>query len=464
MERRLRRVLNQHHHRQGHRHSIDTSKHPSESGDDEEAQGLVNFMTSADQVQSPGASSDSSDSSGSSLRPGAGGPADTIEFGMYAKNFYGADLKSNTFRVDMVMSLRWKDARSTGLVPENLERVVLSGKQASAKLWQPDMVITNHDIHQYEVISSSVQVLKSGEVVKVERSQVKISNNFELNSYPFDTQKLTVKIASTKYMANDLVLVPLTGGKSSGLNEKLFDGTNYYLEGWNTSVYEEADGDLVKSRGMLQIEVSRHLDKYSQDHLIPTGIVLAISWAVFYFPFATPFITPRLVLSIMALLTFTNLMIKSSSLLPGAAPFNWNDLFNQTIQRLMFVTIVMNIYSEVCFHHFKLEELGRSINHEGKILQPGLSVFNIVMILGLGGYGMVSLWVATFLTQVVVFAAIGAYAYWCVKRFFVAKEEKAKQDLLSARRSSLSSRDGAALAVGADGDADGGDGGDGGGC
>lgn len=459
MERRLRRLVNQPHHlRAGRQHSIDAPKMISESGDDLEQQNLVSFMTSpedAKAAESPG---------GSSLRPGAGGPADVIAFGMYAKNFYGADLKTNTFRVDMVMSLRWKDDRSIKLVPDSLQRVVLSGQQASAKLWEPEMVITNHDILQYEVISTSVQVHKSGEVEKVVRAQVKVSSRFELNSYPFDTQKLKVRIASAKYMANDLVLVPMASGESNGLKDGLFDGTSYWLKSWNASVYEEADGDLVKSRGLLEIEVKRHLDKYWQDHLVPTGIVLVISWAVFYFPFATPFITPRLVLSIMALLTFTNLMIKSSSLLPGAAPFNWNDLFNQTIQRLMFVTIVINIFSEMCFHHFKLEDLGRSINHEGKVLQPCLSMLNIVMILGLGRYGMLSLWLATVLAQVLLIAILAAYAYWCVRRFFKAQAEVQKME--SARLSL--ERDGVGLVAGTDAAADdaaadaGGDGGDGG--
>jgi len=453
MERRVRRLLNQHpHHYHGRHLSSSPSQRESESGDDLEVKGLVTFIGSEADVEQ----------GGSALRPGAGGAADVIEFGMYAKNFYGADLKTNTFRVDMVMTKKWKDVRSKQLVPKGLKRVVLSGKQAGSKLWHPDILITNHDIHQYEVISSSVQVYPTGEVVKVERAQVGVSNSFELNSYPFDTQKFQVKIASSKYMANDLVLMPLESGTSSGMNKDLLDGTSYYVIGLSTSVYEEADGDLVKSRGMLEIKVGRHLDKYTQDHLVPTSIVLMISWAVFYFPFAAPFITPRLVLSIMALLTFTNLMIKSSSLLPGAAPFNWNDLFNQMIQGMMFSTIVINIFSEICFHHFKLEDLGRSINHEAKVLLPALSLLNIVFILGMGNYGLVSLWSATLLIQAEFIVAMGSYAYWCIQRFFVARTEKKRMEKLSARGSP---RDGAGLAAGAgaaDAGADGGEGGDGG--
>jgi hypothetical protein len=459
MERRVRRLLNQHRHplhnqhKEEHHKSLESFQ--SESGDDLESTGLVNFMDDSSTVQQ----------ASGVLRPGAGGDADVIEFGMYAKNFYGADLKSNTFRMDIVVTLRWLDVRAAELVPSGLKRVVLSAKQAATKLWQPGMVITNHDIHQYEVISSSVEVYKSGEVRKVERSQVKVSDNFELNSYPFDTQEFVVKIASSKYMANDVVFAPLPVDDNSGLSKELFEGCNYYLNSWTTSVNEEADGELVKSRGLLSISVSRHLDKYTQDHLVPTAIVLMISWAVFYFPFVTPFITPRLVLSIVALLTFTNLMIKSSSLLPGAAPFNWNDLFNQMVQGLMFATIVMNIFAEVCFHHFKLEALGTLINHEGKVFLPVLSVFNIFCILGMGNYGLVSLLTAALFVQFAVIASIGCYAYWCIKRFNVAAKEKAKQEAAEALRTPRETpRDKDMMMAAGDeaGDADGGDGADGG--
>merc|ERR1719262_1608393 len=101
--------------------------------------------------------------------------------------------------------------------------------------------------------------------------------------------------------------------------------------------------------------MKRQLDKYQEQHLVPTFIVLTISWCVFYFPFAGPFIMPRLALSVLALLTFTNLMLKSSRELPGSAPFNWNDLFNQQIQALMFTTIVTNISTEVVFHQLSMD-------------------------------------------------------------------------------------------------------------
>jgi hypothetical protein len=209
---------------------------------------------------------------------------------------------------------------------------------------------------------------------------------FALQDYPFDTQRLTVRIASSKYMLNELVLLPdkgvVNGHYVSGVKENIWG--LYSFERWDANSYNTSDGVLEKSRGAMEITLKRKITKYYEDHLVPSFIALMISWAVFYFPFANFFITPRLALSILALLTFTNLMVKSSKELPGAAPFNWNDLFNQQIQTLMFITILLNICAEIAFHTFKKEGLARLMNNHAKVLMPMMSIINIVMILGGG--------------------------------------------------------------------------------
>merc|ERR1719478_1112900 len=286
-------------------------------------------------------------------------------------NFYGADMKKFTFATDMVMSLKWTDPRVIELIPAGADKLSMAWEQALSRIWMPGIVVTNRDIEKYEIISASVTIFKSGEVLRVERAQARIMKKYALKDYPFDKQHLQIKIASSKYMLNEVVLVP--EANASQCEENIFG--LYDFRDFSVKAYEERDGYLQKSRGMLDVFVKRSLEKYFQDHLVPTAIVLLISCAVFYFPFGVnPFITPRLALSILSLLTFTNLMVKSTKELPGSAPFNWNDLFNQQVQNLMFITIILNISSEVCFHQFHEESFARSINHEAKVIVPLLSI------------------------------------------------------------------------------------------
>lgn len=386
------------------------------------------------------------------VRPNAGKGSDNITYGLMIMNFYGTSLNTHTFSVDMVMSLKWNDTRVIDLIPAGHDQLTMAWNQALKRVWMPGVVVTNRDIEKYEITSASVTIFRTGEVLRVERAQARIMMKFKLEEYPFDTQHLQIRIASSKYMLNEVTLVE--DKNASQVREDIFG--LYDLEGYSAFGYETTDGFLRKSRGVLDVEVKRKMDKYWQDHLWPTFIVLSISWSVFYFPFANPFITARLILSILALLQFTNLMMKSSKELPGAAPFNWNDLLNQQIQTLMFLTIALNIFSEICAHTFKNEDLARWINHTGKFMIPGTSIVSICVILGSARDHWMTLDTATIAAKAAVWIMMlsyGSYVSWGVyKNIFGAKgqaemahgmEEGAQED--------------------ADADADGGGDGDGGG-
>jgi len=347
----------------------------------------------------------SADGSPLTFRPSAGKGVDTVKFGVWAKNFYGTDLKKMNFKLDMVLSTRWKDQRVIRLIPAGDDKLTLPWSQALKQVWMPAVVVTNRDIDKYEIISSSVTVFKTGEVLRVERAQTRIMKKFKLEDYPFDVQHLDVKVASSRYMLDEVALLP--DMNASGVDEDVWG--LYKLSAWSSQVYEDRDRYLQKSRGVLKIQVKRQLGKYFDDHLVPTAIILTISCAVFYFPFAGPFTTPRLALSILSLLQFTNLMIKSAKELPGSAPFNWNDLFNQQIQTMMFITITLNIFTEVAHHTFQNEKLARMLNNEGKILIPLLSMINIVIVLGCGSQKWLSLFHATLLTKSIIVCLLGAY-------------------------------------------------------
>jgi len=343
------------------------------------------------------------------VRPNAGKGSEKIKYGLTVMNFYGAELKRHTFHVDMVMSLRWNDTRVIGLIPAGHEKMSMAWSQALDLVWMPGIVVTNRDIEMYEIVSASVTIFRTGEVLRVERAQAKCLNKFELSAYPFDTQHLKIKISSSKYMANEVALVP--DKNVSAVKENIFG--LYTMKHFEARSYETADGYLLKSRGVLDVEVKRGIKKYYEDHLVPSFILLTISWAVFYFPFATnPFITPRLALSILALLSFTTLLVKSSKELPGSAPFNWNDLFNQQIQTFMFLTIILNIGSEVAFHHFQEEQLARWINNEAKVIMPCLSAVNIIAILGGATSDYMTLETATHGSKASVFIVMGSYVFY----------------------------------------------------
>jgi hypothetical protein len=358
------------------------------------------------------------------VRPHAGKGVENVTYALRAMNFYGADLKAHTFKIDMVMSLKWTDPRVIEQIPDGLDQLSMSWTQAKDLIWMPGIVVSNRDIEKYEIISASVTLFRSGLVNRVERANTRVMMKYMLEEYPFDSQHLALNIASSKYMMDELVLLP--DQKDAGVEENIWG--LYDMQSWHTKSFVSHDGDLQKSRGSLVVEVKRGLDKYSQDHLWPSFIVLMISWAVFYFPFANQFIMARLALSILALLTFTNLVVKSCKELPGAAPFNWNDLFNQQIQTLMFLTIVLNVCTEIAFHQFHHEHLARGMNHEAKVLVPILSIVNVVVIVVGGQKHWITLVHAGYITKVFVFLFALCYIGYVVTNEYCMTAKEREED------------------------------------
>lgn len=355
------------------------------------------------------------------MRPHAGKGAEKISFALFAKNFYGDNAKESNFQIDTIIRLEWKDPRIVDLIPSDLDSMTISSDVARKKMWMPDVVVTNRDIDRYEILSSSVTLNRNGQAVKIERVHVKICEKFVLVDYPFDTEHFRVIIASSKYMLDDLVLVPDTRANSSGVDCK-FGG--YYIDGFELKSFEEIDGQLKKSRGMINIKATRNMEKYRQDHLVPTFIVLIISCAVFYFPMVGPFVVPRLALSVLCLLNFTNLMIKSGNALPGAAPFNWNDLLNQQVQFIMFLVIVTNIFAEICEHTFQAKWLAERINYEAMAFFPCFAAFDVSFVLLTGNYEFMKLRTATIVIQSITFLIGGCYAAWVIVMFVADKRTK----------------------------------------
>jgi hypothetical protein len=362
-------------------------------------------------------------------RPGSGtGAPDIVKFGIFAKTFYGASLKNNMFKIDCVMNLIWTDARVTALVPAGQDSLTLSGSEAEKQIWMPAIVITNRDIRKYEVISTSVIIKATGEVQKIERAVVNCMDRFLLDEYPFDEQDLTIRIASEKYLSDSVELQPDDDGSATGYNDDLFMGQPYKLNGHKIKAFEEIDGALKKSRGVFDILAVRKDEKYWENHLVPAMTLTMISWGVFWFPFKQPFITPRLALSILSLLTFTTLCIKSSGELPDGAPSNWNDLMNGNIRFLMFMTIILNIFCEVSRHTLNLENVAVVINSECQFLIPATGTIMYIIVLTAGEFGWLSLTAATIVSKSLIGLVMLIYIGCSSSSLFIAHAEKMAEE------------------------------------
>mmetsp|Transcript_119198 Transcript_119198/g.243800 ORF Transcript_119198/g.243800 Transcript_119198/m.243800 type:complete len:483 (-) Transcript_119198:64-1512(-) len=303
-------------------------------------------------------------STGISTRPHAGSGPETVNFGVYAKSVSNINMPAKSFTIDSVMTFRWDDIRAVSLLPQGLHSLTFSREEVQDSLWLPDIAITNHKIGEYEVISTSVIVNSSGEVKMIERSLSETRANYDLHAFPWDTQVLEVKLASTTYLLDAVKLVPIKEVGVSGLSENALAGGGFKFLSYDVSEFEEVDGTLSKSRGIMRIRVQRVSSMYIHDHLIPSVFLLIMSWCVFALPFDAQYCMPRLMLACVTLLSFTTLSGQASTALPPGSPLTWNDAYNQNVQYLMFIVVCLNIFAELVYHELKRAELALRMHWE----------------------------------------------------------------------------------------------------
>jgi hypothetical protein len=304
-----------------------------------------------------------------------------VSFALYGKTFYGLDMKQEQFTIDSIMTLQWTDFSAVALVPAGQEEFTFSDEDAALKLWTPSVEIENKVADRSDRISSAVTIGRDGKITKVERTLAVIKNKLVLNDYPFDKQTLRLNIASSKYMLGEVRLAPLEDDQLSALRKGFFDGEDYTTDSFKVKAYEDIDGSLKKSRGSLEIVVTRSPARFQRNFLLPAILYLAISCAVFWLPFSPTFVTPRLALSIFIILVFSTLAISADDELPPGAPYNWINLICFTIQLHMFAVVCLNVFTEIAYHSMKCTVTSVHISNELKVIAPLVATVSIASIL-----------------------------------------------------------------------------------
>mmetsp|Transcript_7060 Transcript_7060/g.15201 ORF Transcript_7060/g.15201 Transcript_7060/m.15201 type:complete len:404 (-) Transcript_7060:80-1291(-) len=358
------------------------------------------------------------------LRPGQGQLPDQVRFGLFVKNAYSIDFAGGEFTVDLVQTTQWSDPRVVSLVPPSDVNITFPIERAIELMWLPEITITNRAISGSEVISSAVFVDRSGTVSKVERRMATMKVLFRVGSFPFDTQQLPIKVASSTYMSNEVLLVPFEDPTLFGIKASCFKGKDFFLVSSSLTSFTEQDASMSKSRGMLTITIQRDSIKYIQTICVPSILVLLVSWTVVYLPFHTAFLVPRVATALVTTLCALSLQIKSASVVPSKskAGICWIDLFQEACVVVNFMGLVYNIMIEVSIYSLGKQELARKINLELKYILPLVS-FTTMGVLFLRTDGS-QLHATKLMSRCFLFLTLTCYTFWSLVRLSSKDENK----------------------------------------
>lgn len=122
-----------------------------------------------------------------------------VRTGLYYAEVGALDESSQTFDATVDLRLRWKDARlryPASETPKGFQD--LRGPAAEERLaaiWSPEIELANLDGDEARN-STSLRIFPNGQVELIRRAEGTFSMSFDVESFPFDTQKLEVLLAA----------------------------------------------------------------------------------------------------------------------------------------------------------------------------------------------------------------------------------------------------------------------------
>jgi len=212
-----------------------------------------------------------------STRPGAGGPPLEIGVRALVLKVFEINEAAQTFKADAVLGLRWVDPRlSAEARGGSLGHCDLSIED----IWHPDV----RAINQRAVVrrlGDRVAIDERGGVTYSQQLLADYSADLDLTEFPFDTQRLAIRVASFAYGHDDIVFIP------QRLTVEELPPRD--LAGWQMiEDFTEADvppvvvDDSTFSRLDQVIVMRRKPGYYLLNFALPLCFIVLMAWSVFW--------------------------------------------------------------------------------------------------------------------------------------------------------------------------------------
>ncbi|MBW2395720.1 MAG: hypothetical protein JRG95_15780, partial [Deltaproteobacteria bacterium] len=209
-------------------------------------------------------------------RPDPEGVPTPVHVGLFIIDLASLDDPSQTFFVDMVINLRWKDPRLA------FEPTSESGSiriLPLSRVWNPRLLLTNQR-RTTLMNPHEVRVQADGSVSYRQHVVATLASALDLREFPFDRQTLWIHLASP-YGPDEVALV-----SAPELTGRL---PRFSVAGWKVELGEAKvdsieiiSGQRVAARVGLSIVAERLTGYYVWKVLVPMGLIVIMAWSVFW--------------------------------------------------------------------------------------------------------------------------------------------------------------------------------------
>ncbi len=259
-------------------------------------------------------------------RPVAENGPTKVLVSLYVTDIENIDNKNQSFTIDVIVRLKWRDPRLTG----NNGQILLNS------IWHPNIQIYNlRDVDARFPEIATIQ--DGGNIQYTQRYHAVLSNHLDFTDFPFDVQTLTLSLISFGYAPDE---VRLEFEKAGG--EKKFSISDWHVEPAKAEVTEfkatafsdEKEEVIFRPRLNYTFTAKRYIQYYWWKVLAPMMVILFLSWAVFWIDPSQ--VGAQIGVSGTSILTLIAFLFRLENLLPPVSYLTHMDHFIFTTLMLVF--------------------------------------------------------------------------------------------------------------------------------
>jgi hypothetical protein len=291
---------------------------------------IVVFFAVAAQAQSGSVSGDLT-----GTRPNDGGEPEEITVRLGLLDIVGIDDRAQTFAVDIFLEIEWQDARLVAAddVAGALRTFALGD------IWTPRLTIINNrgvDFLLPEVATAD----REGNVIVRQRLAGPLAVNLDLRTFPFDSQRLPIELASYQYSQSEIVFSE-DSELIARLDELGGEGWSYSALDLERSIYRLKDGGRGGSALTFSVMAERNPIYYVFTLALPMTLILFLAWMAHWLP--VDIVPPRMATATATVFSLVALGVSFRLTLPKIAYLTHADRFGLYSTLLVLASLAVTV-------------------------------------------------------------------------------------------------------------------------
>jgi len=280
-----------------------------------------------------------------------------VEVKVFLLDVDGIDSVAQSFVANLTLVLRWHDP---GLAHEGQDSI----SKNLNEIWHPQVQILNQQ-RLVNTFPQSVEIHPDGEAVYRQRVWGSFSQPLELRRFPFDTQRLEIKLG---YIGFGSQMVRLEPSPNSGISDSL-SIPDWEIKQWDFAAKDISfDDESPSIPGVVfSLEAKRDTSYFKYKVILPLVLIVMMSWLVFWID---PGLTAsQISVAVTAMLTMIAYRFALAGMLPRLPFLTTLDFFVIASTVVVFLSMVEVIYTAYLSTNNQLEK-ARMIDRKARWIAP----------------------------------------------------------------------------------------------